>query len=176
MTRYFAMWTDSSVRAGEADTGWCEELVKSGCICLRCCHLLPDIKLEKVILRRRPGNYALISAGGAVTASFLKSVGSPAGVGFLDSARIAISIGGRIVRGDLLALLGADPPARPARATGRRGCRRDRPDIFSWRRRGSRIFVYFGGLRTRSRWNGVGHEWSVFCLRARSLLSIAAAT
>lgn len=105
MTRYFAMWSDSSVRAGEADMGWCEELVKSGCICVRCCHLLPDIKLEKVILRRRPGNYALISVGGAVTASFLKSVGSPAGIGFVDSAHIAIFIGGWIVRRDLLTFL-----------------------------------------------------------------------
>lgn len=109
MRHYFMAYNDSSVRTGEADTRWCEGLFRSGCICGRCHRVLPHVRHERVLLRRRPGGYLFNSISGAVSASFLMETGSPVGNRFREDGWVAIFPGGWIIRSDLLRLLGGPP-------------------------------------------------------------------
>ena len=63
MTRYFAMWSDTPF--AEADKQWRESVLQSGLACPRCGNLLPEKKIGRAVLAKRPGDYPITSLGPA---------------------------------------------------------------------------------------------------------------
>ncbi len=61
MTRYFAMWSDTPF--AEADKQWRESVLQSGLACPRCGNLLPEKKIGRAVLAKRPGDYPITNLG-----------------------------------------------------------------------------------------------------------------